>query len=250
MILIHLLLQTSRPKCSTLSSRLIKPVLLCCAVMFFTRFSGVIAFNFYAVTIFSAVFTSLSPHLGAVISAVVQLLSSLLSGILSDKLGRRPLLITSGLVMTLALAGFGAYSLVMPGEAGANTDYVPLLLVLMFECAFSAGVQPVSWLLLGEIFPLEFRATGTALTTAFSYLCAFAGVKTFVDLREMFGLWGTFWTYAALTLLGVAFYWVAVPEMKEEPLDEMRVDTETLGDTRKEVRGASHFICHNGPSRV
>ena len=219
--------------------------------MFFTRYSGVIAFNFYAVTIFSAVLTRMSPHLGAVISAVVQLLSSLLSGILSDKLGRRPLLIISGLVMALALAGFGAYSLLMPGVTGDHTDCVPLLLVLMFEFAFSAGVQPVSWLLLGEIFPLEYRAIGTAITTAFSYLCAFAGVKTFVDLREALGLWGTFWTYAAITLLGVAFYWLAVPEMKEEPLDEMRVDTEAMGEPRKEaLPGSSHFICHNGPSRV
>ena len=36
-------------------SRLLKPVLTVSAVMFFTRFSGVIAFNFYAVTIFSEV---------------------------------------------------------------------------------------------------------------------------------------------------------------------------------------------------
>ena len=213
-----------RPLCSVILPRLVKPLLLTCSVMFFTRFSGVIAFNFYAVTIFSQVLTDLNPHLGAVVSALVQLVSSLVSGVLSDKLGRRPLLVTSGLVMTLALAGFGVFSRYKPeeGEAGSGTDYIPLLAVLLFQCAFSAGVQPVSWLLLGEIFPLEFRALGTAITTAFSYLCAFLGVKTFVDLRELAGLDGTFWTYAVITLLGVVFYWLAVPEMKEEPLEEMR----------------------------
>ena len=211
-----------RPLCSVILPRLVRPLLLTCSVMFFTRFSGVIAFNFYAVTIFSQVLTDLNPHLGAVVSALVQLMSSLVSGILSDKLGRRPLLVTSGLVMTAALAGFGAFTRYKPESAEAGTDYIPLLAVLLFQCAFSAGVQPVSWLLLGEIFPLEFRALGTALTTAFSYLCAFLGVKTFVDLRELFGLDGTFWTYAVITLLGVVFYWLAVPEMKEEPLEEMR----------------------------
>ena len=226
----------STPKCSTLSSRLLKPVLLTCAVMFFTRFSGVIAFNFYAVTIFSQVFTKLSPHLGAVISAIVQLLASLTSGILSDKLGRRPLLVISGLIMTVALSGFGAYSLYQPEDS--QLDYIPLLLVLLFECAFSAGVQPVSWLLLGEIYPLEFRATGTAITCAFSYLCAFVGVKSFVDLREVFGLYGTFWTYAVITFISVIFYFLAVPEMKEAPLEEMRNDAEADKDH------ASHH-CHN-----
>ena len=214
----------SRPLCSVILPRLIKPLLLTCTVMFFTRFSGVIAFNFYAVSIFSQVLTSVSPHLGAVVSALVQLLSSMMSGILSDKLGRRPLLVSSGLVMTLALAGFGAYSRYKPDTEG-NSDYIPLLAVLLFECAFSAGVQPVSWLLLGEIFPLEFRALGTAITTAFSYLCAFLGVKTFVDFTKVFGLYGTFWTYGGITFIGVLFYLAVVPETREEPLHEMRIKT-------------------------
>jgi len=139
--------------------------------------------------------------------------------------------------MTAALSGFGAYSLFAPDNSESHTDYIPLLLVLLFECAFSAGVQPVSWLLLGEIFPLEFRATGTAITTAFSYLCAFAGVKTFVDLRGIFGLYGTFWTYAVITFVGVIFYFVAVPEMKEEPLEEMRIE---------EQKDLASQHCHNG----
>ena len=45
-------------------------------------------------------------------------------------------------------------------------DWLPLLLVLVFECAFSVGIQPISWLMVGELFPLEYRATGSALTTS------------------------------------------------------------------------------------
>ena len=95
---------------SVLLPKLVKPVLITCTLMFFNRFSVVVAFNFYAVTIFSQVFSDINPHLGAVISAIVQLVASLLSGVLSDKLGRRPLLIMSGLVMTMALSGFGTFA--------------------------------------------------------------------------------------------------------------------------------------------
>jgi len=214
---------------SVLLPKLVKPVLLTCTLMFFNRFSGAIAFNFYAVTIFSQVFNDINPHLGAVVSAVVQLISSLASGILSDKLGRRPLLIMSGLIMTLALSGFGCYAFFqdLNEDDSSSLDFIPLLFVLMFECAFSAGVQPVSWLLLGELFPLEYRAQGTSITTAFSYLCAFLGVKTFVDFTKLFGLYGTFWTYGAITFVGVIFYCVLVPETKEEPLQEMQVQVKT-----------------------
>jgi len=209
--------------------KLLKPILLTSALMFFNRFSGVVAFNFYAVTIFSQVFSDINPHLGAVVTAITQLIASCVSGILSDKLGRRPLLVISGLVMTLSLTGFGLYALYYNNGRGSltpvegNLDYIPLLCVLFFEFAFSAGVSPISWLLLGEVFPLEYRAMGTAVTTAFSYLCAFLGVKTFVDFTKLFGLYGTFWTYGAITFIGVIFYLVMVPETREEPLHEMRV---------------------------
>ena len=213
---------------SVLLPKLIKPILLTCTLMFFNRFSGVVAFNFYAVTIFSQVFSDINPHLGAVVSAVVQLIASFASGILSDKLGRRPLLMITGIIMSLALSAFGFFALYRDSvdiQDNPSLDYIPLFCVLMFECAFSAGVQPVSWLLLGELFPLEFRAQGTSFTTAFSYLCAFLGVKTYVDLTNLFGLYGTFWTYAVITFLGVMFFCTFVPETREEPLQEMRVRT-------------------------
>ena len=110
-------------------------------------------------------------------------------------------------------------------------------------------VQPVSWLLLGELFPLEDRALGTAITTAFrsvpfcarlsplfysvpsfvlnlsaffSYGCAFVGVKTFVDFAWLLGLAGTFACYAVVSLAGCTFYWLAVPETRQQPLGELR----------------------------
>ena len=209
---------------SVLLPKLIKPIFLTCTLMFSNRFSGVVAFNFYAVTIFSQVFSDINPHLGA----VVQLIASFAYGILSEKLGRRLLLMITGIIMSMALSAFGFFALYKDSvniQDNPSFDYIPLFCVLMFECAFSAGVQPVSWLLLGELFPLEFRAQGTSFTTAFSYLCAFLGVKTYVDLTNLFGLYGTFWTYAVTTFVGVMFYCTFVPETREEPLQEMRVRT-------------------------
>ena len=73
----------------------------------------------------------------------------------------------------------------------------------MFECAFSAGVQPVSWFLLGELFPLEFRTQGTSFTTVPSYLPAFLWAKTYADLSNLIDLYATFWTYTVITFINV-----------------------------------------------
>lgn len=182
------------------------------------------AFNFYAVTIFRDTFAgNFNPHLAAVVTGLVQLIGSAFSGILSDLLGRLPLLVFSSVFMSLALAGFGVFSYYKELYPAAFTDldWIPLLCVVTFVCAFSLGINPISWLLVGEIFPLEYRNIGPSVTTGFSYICSFAGVKTFVDMRENIGLSGTFWTYAVLSVFGLIFSLIFVPETKGRTLDEM-----------------------------
>lgn len=45
------------------------------------------------------------------------------------------------------------------------------------------GISPISSLLVGELFPLEYRGIGSSIATSFSYFCAFLGVKTFIDFE-------------------------------------------------------------------
>jgi len=192
--------------------------------MFFNRFSGVVPFNFYAVSIFSSVFGDLDPHFAAVFTAIVQLLSLAASGVLFDFFGRKPVLIVSSVLMVLALVGFGFLAFYLDINSpsyNSSLDWLPLLCVVVFSCSFSVGIQPVSWLLVGELFPLQYRATGTSITTAFSYGAAALSVKTFVDLQQLLGLHGTFWTYSAISTLGIVFSTICLPETKGKTLQEM-----------------------------
>lgn len=112
----------------------------------------------------------------------------LVLGLLIDTVGRLPLLIASSVFMSMALAGFGSFAYYenvhrSKGYMIAQYDWIPLLCVLVFTIAFSMGISPISWLLIGELFPLEYRGLGSALATSFSYACAFIGVKTFVDFQ-------------------------------------------------------------------
>lgn len=78
----------------------------------------------------------------AVAVGFVQLLASLLSGLLIDTVGRIPLLITSSVFMSLALASFGSYVHYDENSGGnGNSDWIPLLCVLIFTIAFSLGMH-------------------------------------------------------------------------------------------------------------
>lgn len=201
-----------------------KPSMIACGLMFFQRFSGANAFNFYVVSVFRETFDGTNPHGAAIAVAVVQLLSSLLSGLLVDRAGRLPLLVASCVLMSLALASFGSFAYYEEAhhpKALPQLDWIPLLCVLIFTVAFSLGISPISWLLVSELFPLEHRGLGTAMATAFSYFCAFVGVKTFVDFQELLGLHGAFWLYAAISVCGLCFVVCFVPETKGRDLTEI-----------------------------
>ncbi|XP_058816158.1 facilitated trehalose transporter Tret1-2 homolog, partial [Topomyia yanbarensis] len=215
------------------NARLVKPVSITCGLMIFQRFTGANSFNFYAVSIFSKTFAGMNPHGAAIAVGFVQLLASMLSGLLIDTVGRIPLLIVSSVFMSLALASFGSFvyyghtnKLLATAnfdldEPVGNNDWIPLLCVLVFTVAFSLGISPISWLLVGELFPLEYRGIGSSIATSFSYFCAFLGVKTFMDFQSLFGLHGTFWLYACISCAGLFFVIMVVPETKGRDLEEM-----------------------------
>lgn len=142
----------------------------------------------------------MNPHGGAVSVGFVQLLASMVSGLLIDIVGRIPLLIISSVFMSLALACFGSFvyyyeeanrvaaanfdlDAAAAAASASNSDWIPLLCVLVFTIAFSLGISPISSLLVSELFPLEYRGIGSSIATSFSYFCAFLSVKTFVDFE-------------------------------------------------------------------
>lgn len=114
----------------------------------FFNILGANSFGSYAVKIFRQTFADTNPHNGAIAVSFVQLLAAMLSGLLIDTVGRIPLLIISSVFMSLALASFGSYvyyeqvnkaMAVTNAAATVNTDWIPLLCVLVFTIAFSLG---------------------------------------------------------------------------------------------------------------
>lgn len=95
----------------------------------------------------------MNPHGGAIAVGFVQLLAAMLSSLLIDTVGRIPLLIFSSVFMSLALACFGSYiyyeqanklianNFNMDAATSVNSDWIPLLCVLVFTIAFSLGMK-------------------------------------------------------------------------------------------------------------
>lgn len=203
---------------------LVKPVLITCGLMVFQKFSGANAFNFYAVPILTEAFVGINPYSAAVVVGLLQILAGMVSSVLIDTVGRLPLLIVSNLLMSTALAGFGTFLYITGSngvDAGPGLDWIPLTCALIFQVAFALGISPISWIYIGELFPLKHRGLG-AIANSVSYACSFASVKTFVDFQLLLGLYGAFWLYAGISLVGLIFTVALVPETKGRGLQEMQ----------------------------
>jgi len=68
---------------------------------------------------------------------------------------------------------------------------------------------------------LIYRGFGGAICTSFSYACAFLAVKTYEDIKSHIGLYGAFWIYSGVSIVGLFFIYCAVPETKGVELEEM-----------------------------
>jgi hypothetical protein len=75
--------------------------------------------------------------------------------------------------------------------------------------------------LIAEIYPLRVRGEAMSVASAFNWLANFGVGLTFLLLIDAIGRAGTFWLYAAVGVLALAFTIAIVPETKGRTLEEI-----------------------------
>lgn len=210
-----------------LGARRVRPELVVAlGVAFGSQTNGINAILFYAAPIFSSLGAGGKAALLASVAVGVALFApTLIAAAAVDRIGRRPLLITGGIVMMateLALAGLlgkhmghVAGAALSPGAAKAC-----LALMCSFVTAFALSWGPCGWLVPSEVFPLDVRAAGQAAATAVNFLTVFATTQFF--LTSMCAM--RHWVYVASAVavaLATLFVAFLLPETRGVPLERI-----------------------------
>ena len=125
----------------------------------FAQFTGIAIVMYYATDIFRAAGFSTDSAIGqTVILGLTNLVFTLIAMYLIDKIGRKTLLLTGMLSMTLFL-GLFAWAFISNSFGG----FLLLLLLIGFVGSFSGSMGAVVFVLLAEIFPNNIRSRGVAL---------------------------------------------------------------------------------------
>ncbi|KAK7862052.1 hypothetical protein R5R35_011476 [Gryllus longicercus] len=198
----------------------LKPIFISIGLMFFQQLSGINAVIFYTVNIFQGAGSTIDENLSTIVVGIVNLGSTFLATVLIDRLGRRVLLGTSAVAMSVSLAALGTFFYLRSIKVDVS-DYgwLPLLSFVVFVIGFSLGFGPIPWLMLGEIFPAKIRGPAASLATAFNWACTFVVTKTFTDLEEALGGYGAFWMFGVVCFTSLFFVIFCVPETQGRSLE-------------------------------
>ncbi|CAL5076437.1 unnamed protein product [Urochloa decumbens] len=165
--------------------------------------------------------------LGSVINTVVNLVATVLSSFIMDHTGRRSLFVVGGLGMVFCEV---ANSWIMAAHLGAHGvavtmphNYAIGVLMLILLLTFSMGVSwaPLRWVVQSEIYPVEVRSAGQAVSISVWLCLTFLELQVFIKMLCTMKH-GVFLFHACCLLVATVFVALFLPETKGVPLEMMQ----------------------------
>jgi sugar porter (SP) family MFS transporter len=196
----------------------------------FQQVTGINVVMYYAPVILESTgFEDTASILATVGIGVVNVVMTVVAVLLIDRTGRRPLLLTGlvGMTIMLGLLGFAFF---LPGFSGI-VGWLATIGLMLYVAFFAIGLGPVFWLLISEIYPTQIRGTAMGAATVVNWGANLLVSLTFLGLVDAVGQASTFWLFGACCLAALVFSYKLVPETKGRSLEEIEADLRetTLG---------------------
>lgn len=98
-----------------------------------------------------------------------------------------------------------------------------IVMVYFSGVGWALGWNSIQYLIGAEIFPLRVRSLGTSMIMTFHFVNQYGNSKAvpIMLLDNTMKPQGTFWFFAIVTLLGLAFTWFFLPETAGKSLEGM-----------------------------
>jgi len=184
---------------------------------FLSQVSGINAVIYYGPRILEQAGFTLNNALGGQVTiGLVNVVFTFVAIFTIDKWGRRPLLFAGigGAVISLLIIGT-LFAL------GVTSGPWILISILAFIACFAFSFGPVTWVVVGEVFPNAIRGKAMALATLSLWIGNFlVGQLTPVMLKDLGSSW-TFWLFALCCSPALWLTWKLIPETKGKSLEEI-----------------------------
>lgn len=206
------------------TSSLRKLFLIALSVFVIQQLCGGIFIQYYNQTIFELTGASLSPEICAIIVGVAAFISSLIPPFIYDRFGRKTILITSCIGMTLTHIPLAAYIYLNDQKVDTSSyTFVPILTMALNILAYNIGAGPLPWLITAELFPQRVKISATSLIGSFNWIFSFLITYSFGFFMFTLGLAFSFLLFGIFCFLFAIYCYVAIPETKGKSLEELHI---------------------------
>lgn len=139
-----------------------------------------------------------------------------------DRMGRRVLLLLPTFVMTVSLAAVGAFYIIAQRAVPAGWEWLPLVSLSIYCCAFSIGIGTVSWVILSEINSYDAKPIVVPIGNALCSGTSFFTTYFFNILVVSIGMGPTFLAFTIFCIFSGIFCYFLVPETKQKSFLEIQ----------------------------
>lgn len=150
------------------------------------------------------------------INGLVYVASTLPPWYVVDRWGRRPILLSGAVVMTVALSTISYWMYI-------DVPYTPqmvVLFVIIYNAFFGYSWGPIPWLYPPEIMPLSIRAKGASLSTATNWAFNWLVGEMTPVLQEVLQ-WRLYLVHALSCAVSFVVVYFLYPETKGVMLEDM-----------------------------
>ena len=166
-----------------------------------------------------------------IIQGVLLVLGSLIFLVIADKFNRRTLLTVGGTIMGL--------SFILPAVINSIIPNADPMMIVFFHCIYVAFYSftwaPLTWVIVGEIFPLAIRGRAAGLASSFNWIGSFLVGLLFPIMTASLSQATVFAIFGVICMLGGCFIRNCVPETRGHTLEEI----EAAG-TKKSANASVH----------
>ncbi|MGC8548681.1 MAG: sugar porter family MFS transporter [Acidobacteriaceae bacterium] len=158
------------------------------------------------------------------VEGAILVLGSLIFLLVADRINRRTLLTVGGTIMAISFFAPAVLHMLMPSLSG-NTVVVFLSI---YVALYSFTWAPLTWVVVGEIFPLAIRGSGTGLASSFNWVGSFLVGLLFPIMASAMSEYAVFAIFGAVCIFGVFFIRMWVPETRGLTLEEIEASQESV----------------------
>ncbi|XP_028178448.1 facilitated trehalose transporter Tret1-like [Ostrinia furnacalis] len=200
-----------------------KPIVIMLHIYTMAQWCGLHVLASYGfVLIHSTIGTNINVPLMIISLDCNRIISNTIALILIRKIRRKFMMFSTiglNIVCLLAVAGYTyskTYNLIT-----LDNEYVGIALLHIMTLSMGMGCLPISFILAGEILPLQFKSLAGGISSSFFSLNMFIALKTLPLLMNSIDIHGTFTAYAVLLIYCLTVAGCMLPETKDKTLQEI-----------------------------